>query len=115
MPLSRSNIETVARAICEREYRDRSASDLRRLSADVDRYWHCVAAELEAGLLDEPGEPVGSTDFEASLAAYRDWRSGPIFSGPVDFNILAVSLNLLYFMAISEMRAVGVRQKVWFA
>lgn len=74
MTFPRSNIKSAARAICERQYQNRSASDLHRLSAEVDRYWHCVAAELEAGLLDENGEPVGSTDFEAGLAAYRDWR-----------------------------------------
>jgi hypothetical protein len=75
MPLPRSNIETVARANCERQLRDSgTSSGLRRLSAEVDRYWHCVAAELEAGLLGENGEQVCSTDFEAGLAAYRDWR-----------------------------------------
>jgi hypothetical protein len=71
----RSNIEAVARAICERQYRERNTSDLRRLNAEVDRYWHCVAAELEAGLIDETGSPCMAFDYTISIAAYRDWRA----------------------------------------
>jgi len=71
----RSNIEAVARAICERQYRERNASDLRRLNAEVDRYWHCVAAELEAGLIDETGSPCTEFGYTVSIAAYRDWRA----------------------------------------
>ncbi len=71
----RSNIEPVARAICERLYRDLAAFDLNRLAADVDRHWHCVAAELEAELIDETGNPCVEFDYEASIAAYRDWRT----------------------------------------
>jgi hypothetical protein len=70
-----SNIEAVARAICERQYRDRGTFDPDRLDDDVDRYWHCVAAELEAGLIDETGNPCMEFDYAISIAAYRDWRS----------------------------------------
>mgnify|MGYP006447417973 CR=1 FL=1 len=67
-----TNIEAVARHICENQlgrFKDGSA-----LSADVDRFWHCVAAQLEAGMIDEFGKGSGSTDLDLGLAAYRDWR-----------------------------------------
>lgn len=70
-----SNIETVARAICEHQYRKRDASDPSRFDAHVDRYWHCIAAELEAGLNDEIGNPRVEFDHAVSITAYRDWRS----------------------------------------
>jgi len=41
----------------------------------VDRYWHCVAAELEAGLVDENGDQLPESDTELALGAYRDWRA----------------------------------------
>jgi hypothetical protein len=67
-----SNIEAVARHICEDQlgqFKNGSA-----LAADVDRYWHCVAAQLEAGLIDETGNELGSPELGSGLAAYRDWR-----------------------------------------
>jgi hypothetical protein len=39
----------------------------------VDRYWHCVAAELEAGLIDDAGNPMPEHGFDEGSAAYRDW------------------------------------------
>ncbi len=67
-----SNIEAVARAICERQIKMHDAGTQRRV-AEVDRYWHCVAAELEAGLIDENGDPLPENDPGLALGAYRDW------------------------------------------
>jgi hypothetical protein len=61
-----SNIEAVARGICEKLYADDET-----LTANVDRYWHCVTAELEAGLIDEAGVRIGPADFDDGLEAYR--------------------------------------------
>ena len=69
----RSNIEAVARYLCERQLRAAGTSSDEFPSA-VDRYWHCVAAELEAGLIDESGNRLLPHDFERDLKAYRDWR-----------------------------------------
>ena len=52
------NIEAVARAICEDGIRA-MYPDPEDLARAVDRYWHCVAAELEGG---------------EGVEAYRDWR-----------------------------------------
>jgi len=70
-----SNIEAIARAICERQIKIHDAADTQRLGAEVDRYWHCVAAELEAGLIDENGDLVPESDPDLALGAYRDWRA----------------------------------------
>ena len=43
------------------------------LAAKVDMYWHIVAAELEAGLIDEMEENVGERDWKRKMAVYRDW------------------------------------------
>jgi hypothetical protein len=72
MTSSTSNIEAVARDICSKQlslYSHLGAD----LAADVDKYWHCVAAELEAGLIDDAGDPVPGIGFDAGLAVYRDW------------------------------------------
>jgi hypothetical protein len=53
------NIEAVARAICEDGIRTMYL-DPADLARAVDRYWHCVAAELEGG---------------EGVEAYRDWRA----------------------------------------
>jgi hypothetical protein len=71
MPPFTSNIEPLARAICERDLR-RTAKSETDLAKDVDRLWHCVAAQIEAGLLDEDFKRVPH-DLETGLAAYRDW------------------------------------------
>ena len=68
-----SNIEAVARALCERQLRAAGAWT-GTLSDEVDRYWHCVAAEIEAGLIDEQGDRLRPFDFDRDLKAYRDWR-----------------------------------------
>ena len=67
------NIETVARDLCERELRAGGNSE-DALAAAVDRYWHCVAAEIEAGLIDETGKRLRPFDGDRDLEAYRDWR-----------------------------------------
>jgi len=69
---NKSNIEAVARTLCERELRAIS-SVAEDLSPLVDRYWHCVAAELEAGLIDTNGDRLVPYEFESSRDAYRDW------------------------------------------
>ncbi len=69
---STSNIEAVARDICLRQL-SRAGFGGAELAADVDRYWHCVAAELELGQIDETGNRVTAFNLEKSLAAYRDW------------------------------------------
>jgi hypothetical protein len=72
MTSSTSNIEAVARDICSKQLSRHTISGV-NLAADVDRYWHCVAAELEAGLIDDVGDPVPGGGFDEGLAAYRDW------------------------------------------
>ncbi len=56
MTSSMSNIEAVARDICAKQLASHGGYDAEH-AADVDRYWHCVAAELEAGLIDDAGNP----------------------------------------------------------
>ena len=67
-----SNIEAVARDICAKQLARHGGRDAEHAD-DVDRYWHCVAAELEAGLIDDTGNPMPERGFEDGLAAYRDW------------------------------------------
>ncbi len=71
MSSSASNIEPLAREICERDFR-RAGITVEYLLADVDRYWHCVAAQIEGGLMDDHYELIPH-DLDAGLAAYRDW------------------------------------------
>jgi hypothetical protein len=68
-----SNIEAVARDLCERQLpmAETGTSDL---PTAVDRYWHCVAAEIEAGLIDEQGNRLRPYDADRDLEAYRDRR-----------------------------------------
>ena len=72
MPGPTSNIEPLARAICESQLRPVATSET-QLAADVDRYWHCIAAQIEAGLIDDEGRPV-DRDIDRGLNAYIDWR-----------------------------------------
>lgn len=69
--MTTSNIEPRARAVCERDMRRAGTAEI-NLAADVDRYWHCVAAQIEAGLIDDNNELVPH-DVDTGLAAYRDW------------------------------------------
>lgn len=68
-----SNIEAVARDLCERQLRE-AGIGTSELCPAVDRYWHCVAAEIEAGLIDQQGGRLLVLDADRDLEAYRDWR-----------------------------------------
>ena len=72
MSSSTSNIEAVARDICSRQLSRNGASGA-ELTADVERYWHCVAADLEAGQIDDAGNQVPAPDLDERLEAYRAW------------------------------------------
>lgn len=67
-----SNIEPLARELCERGLRGKVPED--ELARAVDRYWHCIAAELEAGLIDDRGNRMIPHEHDRDLDAYRDWR-----------------------------------------
>jgi len=69
-----SNIETVARDICTKQL-SRHGTSAMDLAADVDCYWHCVAAELEAGLIDDTGGRLAVVGQDERLEVYRDWCS----------------------------------------
>ncbi len=47
----KSNIEVVARDICSKQLSRLPISDDKR-AADIDRYWHCTAAQLESGQIE---------------------------------------------------------------
>jgi hypothetical protein len=66
------NIEAVARDICAKQLARHGASGA-TLAADVDRFWHCVAAEIEAGRVDDDGKLIPASDHDEGLRAYRDW------------------------------------------
>ena len=72
MTSSTSNIEAVARDICSKQLASHNHCGA-DLAANVDSYWHCVAAELEAGLIDDNGDLLPERSFVEGLAAYRDW------------------------------------------
>lgn len=74
MGVAWSNIEAVARHLCEGQLLA-AGVPASALSSQVDRYWHCVAAEIEAGLIDEQGIRLQPYEFGRGLEAYRDWRS----------------------------------------
>ena len=62
-----------ARAVCAKMLAGDDISE-EKLAADVDMWWHLVAAELECGIIDETGEYVGGDiDWERKMAGYRDW------------------------------------------
>lgn len=62
------NLEAVARAVCAKKLAHDGISE-KQLSADVDMWWHMVAAELEGGIIDETGEDVGGEiDWEQKMA-----------------------------------------------
>lgn len=72
MTSSISNIEAVARGICTKQLSRHGACGTNP-AIYVDRYWHCVAAELEAGLIDNNGDLLPDPEFAEGLEAYRDW------------------------------------------
>jgi hypothetical protein len=67
----KNTVEVRARAICELDLME--ATELRQaLAAAVDRYWHVIAAEIEAGLIDAAGVRV-DYDHETGMKAYQAW------------------------------------------
>ena len=71
------NIEAVARAVCEKMLAHDGISE-EQLVADVDMWWHLVAAELECGVIDESGEYVcGEIDWKRKMDGYRDLDASP--------------------------------------
>jgi hypothetical protein len=72
MTSSTNNIEAVACGICSKQVLRHVGGGV-ELAAYVDRYWHCVAAELEAGLIDDTGNPIPKYNLDKGLEAYRDW------------------------------------------
>jgi hypothetical protein len=67
-----SNIESVARDICARLY-SKHWPPGPEMNADIDRHWHIVAAQLEAGLIAEDGTDIVPPDIDRERAAVRDW------------------------------------------
>ena len=67
------NIEAVARALCaKRLARDEWSEE--KLAFEVDKWWHLVAAEIEAGVVDETGEFVGGEmGWKRKMDGYHDW------------------------------------------
>jgi hypothetical protein len=70
---SRNNVEVVARTIGERICRNESMSEAATVQW-VEQHWRCVAAELEAGLIDEQGVRLTDWTLDRGLAALRDWE-----------------------------------------
>ena len=86
MTSSTSNIEAVARDICSKQLSRHGGCGANPVTY-VDRYWHCVAAEMEAGLIDDDGKPIPNIGLDEGLEAYRDWcrrhpESKPVSSCP---------------------------------
>lgn len=71
--MSTNNIEPLARAICERQLRAGGAVPEGEMAAAIDRLWHVVASQIEAGLIDDDAREVTHT-LDAGLEAYRDWH-----------------------------------------
>ena len=69
---STENIEAIARAVSARVYSRDGRSD-EQLTADIEMFWHVVASELEAGILDETGQYVRELDWPQRMEVYRDW------------------------------------------
>lgn len=85
MQTSFGNVETVARAICARQYAQHWPSG-RANDAAIERHWHVVAALLEAGLIDETGASTEPVDVDRERAAYQDWRARhPAYAVPAAF------------------------------
>ena len=64
------NIEVVARATCKKIQAHDHVSE-QQLAADVDMWWHLVAADLECGVIDETGEYAREINCKRKLDGYR--------------------------------------------
>ena len=63
------------------------------LAVKVDMYWHIVAAELEAGLIDEMGEDVGERDWMRRHPESREaWEIARFGAGGWLFFSISVEL-----------------------
>jgi hypothetical protein len=73
-----NNIEPLAREIAARIYRQTSEPRVtaQKIAAWVDTHWQCVAAELEAGILNDDGSDVSGANWELGLAADRERLRG---------------------------------------
>ena len=68
-----NNVETVARQIGARICGDEGMNE-DAATQWVEKHWRCVAAELEAGLIDETGTRLKDWTLDRGLAAMRDWE-----------------------------------------
>ena len=66
-----SNIEPLAREMAARICR-REAMPEPEIARWVDLHWHCAAAMLEAGLMNENGEWLEGKDLVQGFAAYHE-------------------------------------------
>ena len=73
--MTSSNIEPLAREMAERICR-RGGMAKAEIPGWVDLHWPCVAAMLEAGVMDESGEWVEDKDVRLGLQAYRERLRG---------------------------------------
>jgi hypothetical protein len=48
----------LAREIWGRDFRCTGIPE-KSLAVDVDRYWHCIAVQIEAGLINDNNELIG--------------------------------------------------------
>ena len=68
-----NDTEAVARGVCAKMLAHDSVTE-EQLAADVDMWWHQVAAELKCGVIEETGEFVGGkSDVKRKMARYPDW------------------------------------------
>ena len=67
-----TNLEAMARAVTERVCL-RKALPGEDVAAWVEAHWYIAAADLEAGLIDENGDPLPHYTPERARAAVRDW------------------------------------------
>ena len=93
MTSSTSNIEAVARDICAKQL-SRHTHRGADLAANVDRYWHCVAAELEAGLIDDAGDRVPGIGFQEITEGGR--LNGVYFSVLIDEDSFGMGRDQVY-------------------
>lgn len=53
------------------------------LDAAIDRYWHCVAAQLESGQIDQTGDRMTPFDFDNDLEIVTG-AAGTLRAGPAE-------------------------------
>ena len=69
---STEHIEAVARAIGAKVLTRNGTRD-EALAAAMNMHWHIVAAEVEAGIIDETGAYVGELDWTRKMDVSCDW------------------------------------------